>query len=143
MKYKIINDKILLSLQKGDEIFTSINTVIKKENLKFCWLSGIGAFENILLGSYSIEKKGYIKKKFKGEYELTSLVGNVTIKDGKPFIHIHINMSDVECKAYGGHLFSATITATCEMILFKGDKNVFRTMNENIGLYLWDLNCGK
>ena len=142
MKYKIINNKILLSLQKGDEIFTSINAVIKKENLKFCWLSGIGAFENILLGSYSIEKKGYIKKKFKGEYELTSLVGNVTIKDGKPFIHIHINMSDVECKAYGGHLFSAYITATCEIIIDFLDYELFRKKSKEIGIHLWDLSCG-
>ena len=140
MKYKIINGKILLSLQKGDEIFTSINAVIKKENLKFCWLSGIGAFENILLGSYSIEKKGYIKKKFKGEYELTSLVGNVTIKDGKPFIHIHINMSDVECKAYGGHLFSAYITATCEIIILLSEHYLNRRESSDIGLYLWDVN---
>ena len=112
MKYKKIENKILLSLNKGDEILQSIYKLAEKENLKFCWLSGIGAFENITLGAYPLEKRDYVKKQFKGEYELTSLLGNITIKEGNPFVHIHVSMSDEEFKAYGGHLFSGYITAT-------------------------------
>ena len=58
----------------------------------------------------------------KGEFELTSLVGNITIKNGNPFVHIHVNVSDEACNAYGGHLFSGTITATGELIIFLSNK---------------------
>ena len=61
---------------------------------------------------------------FKGEFELTSLVGNISTKNGNPFIHIHVNVSDEECNAYGGHLFSGTITATGELIIFLSDSVV-------------------
>lgn len=142
MKYKKIDNKILLSLQKGDEIFESINKIINKENLKFCWLNGIGALENILLGSYPLAKKDYIKKRFLGEYELTSLVGNISIKSGNPFIHIHVTISDEECRAYGGHLFSAYTTATCEIIIDMIDFDIYRNKSNKIGLHLWDLSCG-
>jgi len=142
MKYKKIENKILLSLNKGDEILQSIYKLAEKENLKFCWLSGIGAFENITLGAYPLEKRDYVKKQFKGEYELTSLLGNITIKEGNPFVHIHVSMSDEEFKAYGGHLFSGYITATCEIIVDMIDFELHREKSEEVGLHLWNLNCG-
>ena len=140
MKYRLEKNRVLLSLEKGDDIFDSLYTVIDEENIKFGWINGIGAIENIMLGSYSLEKKDYIKKEFKGQFELTSLLGNITTKNGEPFIHIHVNVSNEECNAYGGHLFSGTITATGEMIIFLSDYRVNRKESTNIGLYLWDLN---
>ena len=140
MQYRVEENKILVSLEKGDEIFDSINTVIDEADIKFGWINGIGALEHITLGSYSVEKKDYIKKEFKGEFELTSLVGNITTKNGSPFIHLHVNVSDEQCNAYGGHLFSGTITATGELIIFLSDSYVNRRESDDIGLYLWNLN---
>ena len=140
MQYRLEQDKILISLEKGDEIFDSIHTVIDETKIKFGWINGIGAAENITLGAYPLKIKDYIKKKFEGEFELTSLVGNISNKNGKPFIHIHASISDEECNAYGGHLFSGTITATGEIIIFLSDSNVNRKESLDIGLYLWNLN---
>ena len=140
MQYRVEGNKILVSLEKGDEIFDSINTVIDETDIKFGWINGIGAVEHITLGSYSVEKKDYIKKEFKGEFELTSLVGNITTKNGSPFIHLHVNVSDKQCNAYGGHLFSGIITATGELIIFLSDSYINRRESDDIGLYLWNLN---
>ena len=140
MRYRVDGNKIFVSLEKGDEIFDSIHTVIHETNIKFGWINGIGAIENITLGSYSVEIKDYIKKEFKGEFELTSLVGNITIKNGNPFVHIHVNVSDEACNAYGGHLFSGTITATGELIIFLSNSVINRKESSDIGLYLWNLN---
>jgi len=141
MNYKRVNSKILLSLDKGDDIFESLNRVIDKENLKCCWLSGIGAIENVVLGAYPSKLKKYVKKTFDDEYELTNLSGNISLKNDKPFIHIHINMSDEECNAYGGHLFSANIAVTGEIIIDIINYDLHRKKSEEIGLHLWDLNC--
>ena len=141
MNYRRINNKILLSLEKNDDIFQSLNNVIDKENLKCCWLTGIGAIKNVVLGAYPSKLKKYVRKTFSEEYELTNLSGNISLKDNKPFIHIHINMSDEECRSYGGHLFSASIAVTGEIIIDVIDYNLHRKKSEEIGLYLWDLNC--
>ena len=140
MEYRLEKDKILVSLEKGDEIFDSIYTVINENDIKFGWINGIGAAENITLGAYPLQIKDYIKKEFEGEFELTSLVGNISTKNGNPFIHIHASISDEECNAYGGHLFSGTITATGEFIIFLSNSNVNRKESLDIGLYLWNLN---
>ena len=41
-----------------------------------------------------LEKKVYVKQEFGSDYELLSLIGNVSLVDNKPFIHTHISFSD-------------------------------------------------
>ena len=138
MQYRLEGNKILLVLEKGDEILQSIYTVINEANIKFGWINGIGAAENITLGAYPLKLKDYIKKEFKGEFELTSLMGNISTKSGNPFVHIHANISDEECNAFAGHLFTATVSVTCELILNISEKEIIRKECNEIGLSLWD-----
>ena len=68
MQYRLEKNKILISLERGDEIFDSIHTVVDEAGIKFGWINGIGAAENITLGAYPMEIKDYIKKEFEGEF---------------------------------------------------------------------------
>tara|TARA_B110000116_G_C16366786_1_gene372296 strand:+ start:120 stop:548 length:429 start_codon:yes stop_codon:yes gene_type:complete len=142
MKYRLEGNKVLVVLSKGDEIFKSLYKVVEELNIKFSWINGIGAADKITLGSYPSSLKKYIKKDFDNEFELASIMGNITIKEDAPFIHIHATISDEECNAFAGHLFSATITVTCEIILNISDKPIYRKECNEVGLYLWDFNCG-
>ena len=142
MKYRLEGNKVLVVLSKGDEIFKSLYKVVEELNIKFSWINGIGAADKIILGSYPSSLKKYIKKNFDNEFELASIMGNITIKEDAPFIHIHATISDEECNAFAGHLFSATITVTCEIILNISDKPIYRKECNEVGLYLWDFNCG-
>ncbi len=140
MKYRLENKKVLVVLEKGEEIFESLYEIIKKLDIKFGWINGIGAASNIILGAYPSSTKEYIKKKFKGEFELASIMGNITTKDDNPFIHIHATISDEECNAFAGHLFTATVSVTCEIILNISNKSIVRKECNEVGLYLWDFN---
>ena len=142
MKYRLEGNKVLVVLSKGDEIFESLYKVVEELNIKFSWINGIGAADKITLGSYPSSLKKYIKKDFDNEFELASIMGNITIKEDAPFIHIHATISDEECNAFAGHLFSATITVTCEIILNISDKPIYRKECNEVGLYLWDFSCG-
>ena len=139
MEYKRIKNKIFVRLSKGDEIFQSLYKLVELERINSAWINGIGAFERVTLGAYSVQKKDYKKTIFDGHYEIISLIGNLSINDNEPFLHIHVNMSNHECKSFGGHLFSGVITATCEIKMFISDTKVVRKKNEDIGLHLWDL----
>jgi len=142
MKYRLEGNKVLVVLSKGDEIFESLYKVVEELNIKFSWINGIGAADKITLGSYPSSLKKYIKKDFDNEFELASIMGNITIKEDAPFIHIHATISDEECNAFAGHLFSATITVTCEIILNISDKPIYRKECNEVGLYLWDFSYG-
>ena len=142
MKYKINNNKVFISLETGDEIIESITNVLKIEKIYSGMINGIGAISQVELGFYNIESKEYKKEFFNYDYELTSLMGNITLKDEVPFVHIHINMSDDNFKVSGGHLFSAVTAATAEVIILLNEQTIKRELDKNVGLYLWDFNCG-
>jgi len=142
MKYKINNNKVFISLQTGDEIIGSITSFLKEKNIYSGMINGIGAINQVELGFYNLESQKYIKNFFNDDYELTSLMGNIALKDEEPFVHIHINMSDDNFGVLGGHLFSAVTTASAEVIILLDNQSINRQLDENVGLYLWNFNCG-
>ncbi len=139
MKYRKIGEKIFVSLQTGDLINKSLTEISVKENISNAWINGIGAIDSVEVGYMDVVNKKYQKRNFNDNYELISLIGNITIKDGVPFVHTHITFSDTEYKVFGGHLFDAKITATGEIILTVADSKIDRQFNENVGIHTWCL----
>ena len=139
MKFRIGQSRVYMTLAKGDNINKTFESFAEVKGIGCAWLNGIGALENPEIGYYSLEDKAYHRKTFKGEYELTSLIGNITLKEGKPFSHTHITFSDTEFRVFGGHLFNANITAAGEFIMQFGSDEINREMNVGIGLSLWCL----
>ena len=139
MNFRIDNSRVLMTLAKGDYINRTFESFAAIKGVECAWLNGIGALENPEIGYYSIKDKKYHRKQFKGEFELTSLIGDIIMKDGKPFAHTHITFSDTDYQVYGGHLFDAKITAAGEFFIQLGSDDIPREMNHSIGLPLWCL----
>ncbi len=139
MNFRIDNSRVLMTLAKGDYINRTFESFAVIKGVECAWLNGIGALENPEIGYYSIDDKSYHRKHFKGEFELTSLIGNITMKEGKPFAHTHITFSDTNYKVFGGHLFDAKITAAGEFLMQLGNDKIIRKINHEIGLPLWCL----
>ena len=137
MKSHKNNDSIYVKMEKGEEIIDSLQKIIKKYDINSGWINGIGLINKVRIGSYDVTTKSYDEIDFDDTYELTSFIGNITKKDGKPFIHAHISMSDHLCKAFGGHLFYATIGAAGEFIIKVTDNIINRKFDGDTGLHLW------
>ena len=139
MNYKKIDNKIFISIDKGELVNQKLLEIAQKENLNSGWINGLGAISNIEIGYWDIEKKVYVKQKFDNHYELLSLIGNVSLVDNEPFIHSHISFSDTSFKVYGGHLFDAKVIAAAEFCIFTSDYYLHRKLNCDIGLSLWNI----
>ena len=139
MKYKKVDDKIFVSIDKGELVNQKLLEVAHKEKLKSGWINGLGAISDIEVAYYDFEKKIYEKQSFNNHYELLSLIGNVSLVNDKPFIHTHISFSDTEFKVFGGHLIDAKVIAAAEFCIFMSDYHLHRELNCNIGLSLWNI----
>jgi predicted DNA-binding protein with PD1-like motif len=139
MKYNLDKDKILLSVDKGEYVNKSLLKIANNNNITFGWINGIGAILDPEVGYFDVQKKEYVKKTIEGEYELVSLLGNITYKEGNLFVHSHIIFTDTDFRAYGGHLFDCRIAAAGEFIIFKGEEKLERLYSNDVGLHLW--NC--
>ena len=139
MEYKRIGDKIVFRLEMGDRLMESAQKIAANENVKLASISGIGACSKIEMGYIDLSIKEYIFKTFEGNMEILQATGNITLKDGEPFPHIHISVANEECKAFGGHLNEATISATFEGIMQIIDHEIHREFNEDLGLALMNV----
>lgn len=138
MEYRRFEDSYVVRLNKGEEIISSLKQLCIDENIKLGEITGLGASDFVEIGVFNVNTKEYNTKKFEGMFEITSLVGNVTTKDGDVYLHIHINFGDEDGLVKGGHLVKATISATSEIILRIIEGNVGRKLNPEIGLNLFD-----
>ncbi len=88
-------------------------------------------------GLFDTVNRVYKKRTFTGPMEITSLVGNISEKDGEPYLHFHINVCDEENRIWGGHLNECLISATGEITVTEIEGSVEREMSEEIGLNLY------
>lgn len=139
METKQIGSKHIIRVAKGEEIVTQLEKVCKQENIKAGSIMGIGAAGRIEIGHFETGTKEYHSREFTGDLEITSLMGNVSQKDGESYLHIHINFADEKLQAYAGHLNSAVVSATFECIIEEFDGEIDRKFNSEIGLDLMDL----
>lgn len=128
--------KIVLRLDKGEEILESLKNLCQSHNIKLAEVSGIGAVNKASVGIFMQDTKEYHSTELQGNMEITSLMGNVTQKDGEVYIHLHINLADESYQVHGGHLNSAWIGATGELVIDVIDGQVEREYSEEIGLNL-------
>ena len=68
---------------------------------------------------------------------MVSLLGNISLKDGEPFAHIHVALGDPEGRVYGGHLISGEVFVAEVFVQELLGEPLERKPQEN-GLALWD-----
>ena len=138
MEYRRFENSYVIRLNKGEEVIDSLKQLCRDENIKLGEIPGLGASDFVEIGVFNVNTKEYNTKKIEGMFEITSLVGNVTKKDGEVYLHMHINFGDDEGFVRGGHLVKATVSATSEIILRIIEGNVGRKLSSEIGLNLFD-----
>lgn len=139
MKAVKINNGYLVRLFRGEKIIEKLIDFSKIHNIKSGTINGIGGASSIELGYYSLETKSYLWKSFPQIHEVLSLSGNISIVDEKPFIHIHVVISNSSFECFGGHLKEAEVGATLEVKISEFDFRIERRTDDEIGLKLLDL----
>lgn len=134
MEYRRFENTLVIRMDRGEEICGTLAAICEKEDVELAEVSALGAVDRAEMAIYDVPSKTFFRKTFEGPMEIGSLVGSVTRKDGKPYLHLHGVVCDSDLAAHGGHIASMRVSATCEMIvrIFPGE--VGRRMDEAIGL---------
>jgi predicted DNA-binding protein with PD1-like motif len=138
MNFRKFNKTYFIRIDKDEEIISSLKTFCEQNNIKVGSIKGIGAAKKAIIGLFDPVKKEYYSTHLEGDFEITSMLGNITTMDDKVYLHIHINLADKEHKTYGGHLNKALVSATCEIVLEVLDGKLERYFDKEIGLNLLD-----
>ncbi len=137
MKAKKNNNKYIIRLEKGEEVMKTLKSFCEDNNILAGSLTGIGATNDVSIKGFDTKKNEYVSKRMNEEsYEIISLNGNISRLDDKPFLHVHIALSDSSYNTFGGHLESAVISVTCEIIIDVIDEPITRKLDDEFKLNL-------
>ena len=134
MQFQKVGKDYLINIDKDEKVVETLTRFCKENGIKNAKLSGIGAVKKTEIGAYDLQNKEYIKREYSEILELLSLEGNVALKDGEPFIHAHVVLSDHKMQTLGGHLFETTVGVAGEFFLTQFNGNAYRELKPDIGL---------
>ena len=131
---------LIFQLPHGADLLKGTTELVQRENIRLGRIQAIGATTHAVVAFYDQTLRSFLPLEFPGGLEILSCLGNVSMRDGKPFVHIHLVLSDRDGRAFGGHLLEGTRLFASEMVIdeYEGDE-LNRTFDETTGLHLW--NC--
>ncbi|EKD28442.1 MAG: hypothetical protein ACD_79C00297G0001 [uncultured bacterium] len=113
-------------------------TQFSLENNIFCaTIQFIGSVKSVTLGFYNQREQEYEIKEFNAPLEIVSGLGNISLKDEKPFFHAHVVLSTNTFQTIAGHLFKSKIFAGEFCINVMNNPKLIREHDSNTGLSLW------
>jgi uncharacterized protein len=77
----------------------------------------IGDAKSVKFGWYDKSRKMFKVTSLNTYAEITSLIGDIALKDGKPVVHAHIALATEDGIVHGGHLPEAFIERTLEVMM--------------------------
>ena len=137
MEYRQFGNCYVMRIDPGEEVLESIEQVCRSEDIRLGFAMGLGAANRAVIGLFDTVEKVYKKKEIAGPMEISSLVGNISTKEGEIYLHFHINLCDEQMNIHGGHLNSCHISATGEITIVKLEGTVERELSSEVGLNLY------
>jgi uncharacterized protein len=139
MKHKQVDTAYILKIEKDEEVIAALAQFCAEQGVTNASIVGLGAVDWIQCGYYDLKTKEYVFQEYDGLYEVLNATGNVMLKEGKPMVHLHATFSDTENRAFGGHVAAMRVGVVLEVILTPLSSTIERKLDEQIGLFLMDL----
>jgi len=124
----------------GQDLLEEITGVCRAEGVTLGRVEALGAVQKARVGYYNQAARRYQFLDLDRPLEITALVGNVSLKDGRPMVHAHVTLGDERGNAFGGHLAPGTVIFACEFVIqdLSGEP-LERGLDEQTGLPLWGM----
>jgi predicted DNA-binding protein with PD1-like motif len=142
VRYFVFGPTYIVRLDAGEKIVETLKGLCERDAIGAGFFSGLGAVGEAEIGRFDPESNDYTWVRLSGPYEIVSLYGNITVADGKPFIHAHIALGDDTFAVRGGHLKEAVVSVTCEITLTRFKDDIGRTKDGATGLWRLALDPG-
>lgn len=136
MRYQKSGDRYIITIKKGENVIESLTAFANEHGIENAHFSAIGAVEHASCGYYALNEKKYHFKQYDALLEVVSATGNIMLKEGAPFVHLHAVFTGTDNAAFGGHVEEMRVGVTLEVVLTPLPSALAREHDEEIGLFL-------
>ena len=132
-------ERFQLRFESGEHFSAPLLAFLEREGIAYATLTGLGAVRGATVSYFNAGTKSYETHEIAEHMEVVSLIGNVALKEGKPFVHAHVALGKRDLTMIGGHLNDLDIQPTLEVWLRPDATPVERDFDEASGLWLMQL----
>ncbi len=129
----------LVRAEYDSDIIVFITELVKKNKIELATFTVIGALKSAKLGFYEQQKHEYLETVLSVPQEIASCIGNVSLKDGEPFVHVHAVLADQFENMSAGHLLEGKVFAAEIHLTELLGERILRKPDAVTGLSLWDI----
>ena len=140
MHYQRFGERAQLRFESGEAVAPTLLAWLATERIGYASMTGLGAVSSATVSYWNSETRQYEQHLLEEQLEVVSLVGNASLKDGEPLVHIHVALGRRDLSLVGGHLNDAIVHPNLEIWLRPEAAAVHRIVDDASGLYLMDLN---
>ncbi len=126
----------IYSIAGGWTVPDAVVDIAVKEKISTARVEAIGGVRRLRIAYFNHESKKYEEHQYDEFLEVTGILGNITLKDGKPFLHAHGTFGRKDMSVLGGHVMTATVFPLLEVIITPTTNTALRRFDEETGLNL-------
>jgi predicted DNA-binding protein with PD1-like motif len=128
---------IVGKIEPNEDLIDSIIKLVNEYDIQSGFVNCIGALKKFTIGYFDIDSEKYLTKTIDDYVELVSCMGNISFRDGKPIIHIHVSLGKRDYNIIGGHLMQPSIVSiTGEVYILEIDRKIKRENDPQFNLSL-------
>lgn len=127
-------------LDAGESVIEALADFSGDRQVHSASFTGIGAFSQSTLAYFDVETKHYQDIPVDEQTEVLSLIGDIVQhENGGWQVHAHVVLGLRDGTTRGGHLRSATVRPTLEIVVTESPRQLRRRYDPDCGLALIDL----
>lgn len=125
-------------LATGSDLVEEIERYCAEQSVLAAWVTAIGAVRRARYAYYEQVEHRYLEMGSETHHEISGFLGNISLRDNKPFLHAHATFADASGQAVGGHLLRGIEVFAAEVTIREmADVSLVRQHDEETGLALW------
>ena len=125
-------------LATGSDLVEEIERFCTEREVVAAQVTVIGAVRRASFAYYEQVEHRYVELSSETHHEVVGFVGNVSLRDNRPFLHAHATFADASGATVGGHLLRGCEVFAAEVMIRElGDVSLVRVHDEETGLALW------
>jgi uncharacterized protein len=125
-------------LERESDLVTELERICAERDIRAGWVSVIGAVSHAAYAYYEQTDHRYLELSSDTHHEIVGFLGNVSLRDGVPFLHAHATFADATGACVGGHLLRGVTVFVAEFTIREmTGVELIRIYDEELGLALW------
>jgi len=138
MSFKVnIGRSFLLRAKHNSDVIDFLAEFAKYSKITTASFTAIGALKSAKLGFYDQKKHEYSEMLLSVPQEIACCIGNISLKESKPFPHAHAVLTDSKGNTRGGHLLEGKVFAAEVHLTELTGAKLIRKNDSVTGLSLW------